>query len=134
MTAFTIRPARREDAEPIADVHLDARRVAMPWLPVLHSRDDAIGYFADHVLVREEVLVAEVDQQVVGFIALAANHVDHLYIAPAHQGRGIGDRLLARAKLPVAPVTKMTLLSFIVVVLFAVCCRVCVHRAFAARL
>ncbi len=70
----------------------------MPWLPVLHSREDTIAYFAGHVLLHEEVLVAEVNQLVVGFIALEGDHVDHLYIAPAYQGRGIGDTLLAMAK------------------------------------
>ena len=98
MKDFEIRPARSADAEAIADVHLDSRREAMPWLPVLHSRDDTIAYFAGHVLLHEEVVVAEVNQLVVGFIALEGDHVDHLYIAPAYQGRGIGDTLLAMAK------------------------------------
>ena len=65
---------------------------------MLHSREDTIAYFAGHVLLHEEVLVAEVNQLVVGFIALEGDHVDHLYIAPAYQGRGIGDTLLAMAK------------------------------------
>jgi putative acetyltransferase len=98
MKDFEIRPARSADAEAIADVHLDSRREAMPWLSVLHSREDTIAYFAGHVLLHEEVLVAEVNQLVVGFIALEGDHVDHLYIAPAYQGRGIGDTLLAMAK------------------------------------
>lgn len=70
----------------------------MPWLPVLHSREDAICYFAGQVLLREEVLVAEVNHSVVGFIALEGNNLGHLYISPAFQGRGIGDKLLALAK------------------------------------
>ena len=98
MKDFEIRPARSADAEAIADVHLDSRREAMPWLPMLHSREDTIAYFAGHVLLHEEVLVAEVNQLVVGFIALEGDHLDHLYIAPAYQGRGIGDTLLAMAK------------------------------------
>jgi putative acetyltransferase len=57
---FGSRSARGDDAEAIADVHLDSRRAAMPWLPVLHSREETIAYFAGHVLVHQEVLVAEV--------------------------------------------------------------------------
>src|SRR5215472_15779831 len=98
MKDCVIRSARSDDAEAIADVHHDSRREAMPWLPVLHSREEAIIYFVGHVLVHEEVLVAEVNEQVVGFIALEGDHVDHLYIAPLFQGRGIGDKLLAMAK------------------------------------
>jgi GNAT superfamily N-acetyltransferase len=35
---------------------------------------------------------------VVGFIALEGSYVEHLYVAPAHQGIGIGDALLQKAK------------------------------------
>ena len=90
MKDSTIRSARSDDAEAIADVHRDSRREALPWLPVLHSHQEAIPYFAGHVLVHEEVLVAGVNELVVGFIALEGDHVDHLYIAPSFQGRGIG--------------------------------------------
>ncbi len=69
----------------------------MPWLPVLHSREETVTYFTD-VLLREDVLVAEADRIVVGFIALLCDHIDHLYIAPAYQHRRIGDKLLAIAK------------------------------------
>jgi GNAT superfamily N-acetyltransferase len=50
------------------------------------------------VVVHEEVLVAELNELVVEFMALEGDHVDHLYIAPAYQERGIGDTLLATAK------------------------------------
>ena len=98
MKDCVIRSARRDDAEAIADLLLDSRREAMPWLPLLHSREEAITYFAGHVLVHEEVLVAEVNELVVGFLALEGDHVDHLYVGPSFQGRGIGDKLLAMAK------------------------------------
>jgi len=98
MDDLLMRPGRRDDAEAIADAHLDSRREAMPWLPVLHSREEAIHHIADHVLLHEKVLVAEVNQLVVGFIALEGDYVEHLYVAPAFQGRGIGAKLLAMAK------------------------------------
>jgi putative acetyltransferase len=50
------------------------------------------------VLLREDVLVAEADRIVLGFIALLCDHIDHLYIAPAYQHRRIGDKLLAIAQ------------------------------------
>ncbi len=86
------------DAQAIADLHRDSRREAMPWLPVLHSREETIAYFAGDVLTREEVLVAEINGAVAGFIALERDHIDHLYVAPAYQGIGIGDALLSAAK------------------------------------
>jgi hypothetical protein len=63
-------------------------REATPWLPVHDSREEAIAYFSGHVLVHEEVLVAQVKELVVGFMALEGDHVDHLYIAPLFQGGG----------------------------------------------
>jgi GNAT superfamily N-acetyltransferase len=98
MDDFLIRPGRCDDAQAIADVFLDARREAMPWLPVLHSREDAIAYFAGHVLLHQEVFVAEVNRLVAGFMALEGDLVDHLYVAPAFQGWGIGGKLVALAK------------------------------------
>lgn len=98
MSNFEIRYALPDDAEAIADVFLNARREAMPWLPVLHSRKDTIAYFAGHVLVHQTVLVAETNRSVVGFIALQSGHIDHLYIGPANQSRGIGAQLLGKAK------------------------------------
>src|ERR1700739_4561987 len=59
---LNIRPARHDDAAALADVHLDSRREAMPWLPILHSRPDATAYFAGHVLLHEQVFVAELNQ------------------------------------------------------------------------
>jgi ribosomal protein S18 acetylase RimI-like enzyme len=97
MNDFEIRPARNYDAEAIAGVHIDARRESMPRLPVLHSREETVAYFKD-VLLNDEVVVAELNHFVVGFIAMRAEYVDHLYIAPACQGHGLGDRLLNIAK------------------------------------
>jgi hypothetical protein len=57
MNDLEIRRARSDDAEAIADVHLDSRREALPWLPVLHSREETVTYFTD-VLLREDLLVA----------------------------------------------------------------------------
>jgi hypothetical protein len=51
MKDFSVRSARIDEAEAIADALLDSRREAMPWLPGLHSREEAIAYFAGHVLV-----------------------------------------------------------------------------------
>ncbi len=98
MAEFSIRPARADDAIAIAQAHVDARRVAMPWLPVIHSFEDTVNFFGDFVIPNQNVWVAEVDAEVVGFLAIEGAFVEHLYIAPAHQGVGIGDALLRKAK------------------------------------
>jgi GNAT superfamily N-acetyltransferase len=98
MALFEIRPARPEDAVAIAQAHIDARRVAMPWLPVVHSFEETVRFFGDFVIPNQVVLVAELEEGVVGFIAIAGEWVEHLYVAPSHQGIGIGDALLHKAK------------------------------------
>ncbi len=97
MIDFLIRQSRNEDVATLVEIHVDSRRQVMPWLPMLHSREDEIAYFAE-VLLREQVWVAQVSEMVVGFIALDGSYIDHLYVAPAHQGQGIGDKLLKMAK------------------------------------
>ncbi len=93
-----MRPAREDDAFAIAQAHVDARRVAMPWLPVLHTFEETVRFFGDFVIPNQLVLVAEAAESVVGFIALEGEWVEHLYVAPAHQGIGVGHALLQQAK------------------------------------
>ena len=98
MADFKIRPAREDDAVAIAQIHIDARRVAMPWLPVIHTFEDTVQFFGDFVIANQIVRVAESEGAVAGFIAIEGAFVDHLYVAPAHQSVGIGGALLKFAK------------------------------------
>ncbi|HVN28916.1 MAG TPA: GNAT family N-acetyltransferase [Candidatus Binataceae bacterium] len=98
MPEFRIRAGHDDDAVAIAQAHIDARREAMPWLPVIHSFEETVRFFGDFVIPNQAVLVAENEAGVVAFIAIEGEFVEHLYVAPAHQGIGIGDALLARAK------------------------------------
>ena len=96
--AFVVRPARPADADAVADVHLAARREAMPYLPEVSTESETRDWVREVVLVRDEAHVAEVDGRVVGFVALAGSLLEHLYVEPTAQGRGIGSALLALAK------------------------------------
>ncbi len=44
-TPFQIRAAREDDAVAIAQAHIDARREAMPWLPVIHTFEETVRFF-----------------------------------------------------------------------------------------
>jgi ribosomal protein S18 acetylase RimI-like enzyme len=54
------------------------------------------------VLPNEEVWVVEVDGSPVGFVSLGSrdgdDYLQHIYVAPAYQGRGLGTELIERAK------------------------------------
>jgi GNAT superfamily N-acetyltransferase len=90
-----LRRARLEDAEAVADVFV-AARLEMTYLPL--DVPDARRFVTTELVPRLEVWVAEEDGRVVGFAALGDDDLDHLYVAPGAQGRGIGSALLARAK------------------------------------
>jgi GNAT superfamily N-acetyltransferase len=93
-----VERATPADADQLADVFLASRRDALPYLPELHSDGDTHRWMREVVLARCAVWVAREGAAPVGFLALEGEHVEHLYVAPAHQGRGIGSRLLDQAK------------------------------------
>ncbi|MFB8422580.1 GNAT family N-acetyltransferase [Priestia megaterium] len=64
----------------------------------MHSFDRHV-YFLDHILsAHYKVELALIDKQIVGMVAYKADEISQLYIHIDYQGRGIGHRLLERAK------------------------------------
>ncbi len=97
-----IRAARREDASPIARVFL-ASFGTLTFLPKLHTDEEAFGFIANTVMAEQEVMVAEMSSEIAGFLAMGNGvFVEHLYVHPDYQRRGIGGRLLqgAQARMP----------------------------------
>jgi ribosomal protein S18 acetylase RimI-like enzyme len=91
-----IRPARRADAAAIAALF---RRSfgGLAFLPTLHTSEEDRAFF--RAAIRDqEVWVAEEGGRVVGFAALDGEMLNHLYVEPDAQGRGIGSTLLGRVK------------------------------------
>lgn len=69
----------------------------MPWLPVLHSDAETRAWVASIVLPNHEIWVAEVDGEVVGYVARDGAELNDLYVRPGYQGRGVGTALLRAA-------------------------------------
>jgi GNAT superfamily N-acetyltransferase len=77
----------------------------MTYLPRLHTAEEDAEFFSgvvdggvsDAAGVRV-VEVAEAGGVVVGFSAVREDWLDHLYVDPGWQGRGIGSDLLGRAQ------------------------------------
>ena len=76
----------------------EARASHLQFLTDLHSADEDRAYLSGVVLPANEVWVAEIDNQLAGFIAFHDGWVNHLYVAPPFQGRGIGSELVAIAR------------------------------------
>lgn len=94
---FHIRSAEQRDADAIADVHMLARREAMPYLPEIHSDEETRWWITEIVLPNQVVWVAESEGEVIGVAALDGSMLEQLYVRPGHQGRGVGGALLAKA-------------------------------------
>src|SRR5687767_4076587 len=93
-----LRRARPDDIKAIVAVYRESRAEAMPWLPVLHTADEESAFFRRGLEDGHELWVAEIDGRVAGFAAMHHGFLNHLFISPEHQRRGIGDALFARAK------------------------------------
>lgn len=85
------------DADRITEIFWAARQ-QMAYLPDLHTLDQTRWWVANIMAPQSELWIAEAHGVPVGFAALHGTWLDHLYLTPAHQGRGIGEALLAKAK------------------------------------
>ena len=94
----TLRAARAGDADRIADIHLRARRTAMPWLARPHTDEETRTWVRGVLVPSGAVTVAERQGQVVGYTAVTDGWLEHLYVDPAAQGRGAGSLLFAHAQ------------------------------------
>lgn len=97
----SLREATPADAERIADVFLSSRKAFLPFAVSPHSDDEVRAWVRDVLLPTEEVTVAVVDQEVVGFLAVkrseGATWITQLYLDPSSVALGIGSTLLAHA-------------------------------------
>jgi GNAT superfamily N-acetyltransferase len=94
-----ILEATRDDAREIAEIHLAARREAMPYLHRAHTDDETRDWFASSAGDRQAAWwTAWHDGHVAGYMLLSGEDLDHLYVLPASQGHGIGTALLNKAK------------------------------------
>jgi putative acetyltransferase len=91
-----MRDARPGDGAAVAGVFA-AARAEMRYLPQLHSQEENVAFFSVQVLPTSRVTVADAAGAPVAFSAVRNGWLDHLYVMPAQQGRGIGGSLLRRA-------------------------------------
>jgi len=95
-TAVTVRLARATDDRRCAEIFLASRRAAFHWQPA--APFDLEDYRRS--VVDEEVWVAEVGEQVVGFASIyhPAAFIQNLFVDPGWQHHGVGTLLLERAR------------------------------------
>jgi len=97
-TPSPLRQATPADLATIAKIHRQAFFDAMPHMPVLHTPEEDLAFYTTQVFPKCEIWLAEIEGTIAGFIAHRAGWIDHLYLRPEHQRRGLGSVLLAKAQ------------------------------------
>ncbi|WP_432584590.1 GNAT family N-acetyltransferase [Streptomyces sp. HD1123-B1] len=95
---FVVRRAVDSDAAAVAEVWLRSFKAALPGVRRAHTDDQVRAWLREVVVPGQETWVATVDESVVGMMVLDGDDLDQLYLDPAWQGQGIGDRLVHVAK------------------------------------
>ena len=109
MGRIEIRPAEARDDGRCRAIHADA---TMSSYGAVYRWLERIVYDPDTPLEPcEWMLVAEIGERVVGYVAVSRTHVENLYVDPASQGLGVGRSLLrAVEQRVVGPITLRCLL------------------------
>ena len=98
MDDLLIRVAEPGESAALAAVYGRSRAAAaMP--PGIHTADEDRGWFADRLDDGDhEVWVAERGGSVLGYAMATRTWLDHLFVDPPAQGRGVGETLLDTVK------------------------------------
>ena len=92
-----IRRAVLADMPAVAVLHRFTMKTSLPFLPDLHTPDEDLVFFRDHLFPSNDVWVADQGGALIGYAARGDGWLNQLYVHPDHQGEGIGDALLAEA-------------------------------------
>lgn len=92
-----LRLATDDDIEEIARLFLRSRRVALSFLPIMHTPEEDCEHLRD-MLSRGRITLAEHEDCLLGFLVDLDGWVAHLYLDPNARRQGIGQILLDDAK------------------------------------
>lgn len=97
---FFIRDFRPEDFDAVTILWRVAREKSLPDFQRRkgHFFYEDQAYFREHILKQDRVWVIDGDGYPVAFMAMRDDFIDHLYVHPDHQRRGVGKALLEHAR------------------------------------
>lgn len=92
-----IRAASPEDYAKLAELWLEASILAHDFIDPAYWVQNK-NKMQHEYLPMSDVYIAESGGEIKGFIALLANQIAAIFVAPQSQGQGIGGRLISHAK------------------------------------
>lgn len=95
--ALLLRDGVRGDAEQLTDMFRRSRTVAIPWLVSPHD-EASTRWWMEHVVLAGQHVRVAYNERPLGFAVVDGDWLEHLYVDPEHQGRGVGRRLLEDAQ------------------------------------
>ena len=93
---WRLRRATGADANQVATT-FRASFGLLDFLPTLHTPEEDAAFFAQVIDTQRVTLAAE-EESVLGLMSETEDWINHLYVHPAHLGRGIGAALLRSAQ------------------------------------
>lgn len=97
MADVLLRTPGPDDVPALVDVFRRSRAAAMPWLPVLHSREEDLAFFGGQVAA-QHAWVIEIDGAIAAFAIAAEGWLNHLYVEPELRGSGLGTLLVQQVQ------------------------------------
>ena len=95
---MNLRRARLEDMAALAWLHRKAVRETLNFLPELHTAEEDQAFFEDQLFPNNAIWMVEEDGRALGYAAHSPGWLNHLYVHPSHQGRGVASVLLRQVK------------------------------------
>ncbi|MBW2231655.1 MAG: GNAT family N-acetyltransferase [Deltaproteobacteria bacterium] len=96
----SVRPYAAADQARLIEIWHASKRDVYTFIPLeqTYTIENDTEFFRARIEPRCELFVAEVDAEIVGYMAMEGSYIDRLYVDPARQRSGIGARLIGEAK------------------------------------
>lgn len=97
-----LRKATSADVNAIANVYLSSRKDLVSFAPLIHSDESILSWIRNELLLKEHVIVAEVNGIIIGMMSLTNDQdirwINQFYIHPDAVNQGVGSLMIEEAK------------------------------------